>query len=211
MPSKRIKKLSDPVSFDRLRVFDLCCDHGKIGLACADKTREVILIDQVFSIIESLKATDIPGNVTLLCADATRIELKPQPYDCFIIAGIGGHLATEILANILSQGTEGTEIILSPHSHQEVVWEYLEHKNLLGVSYDRFVDQGKNYEVIKLKVDQAISFDSLSFLKEWEPLLTDDSFLFERIDYYSLKSKHEPDQNRWLCFYQTRLSYLKSS
>tara|TARA_Y100000768_G_C23991363_1_gene693741 strand:- start:3409 stop:4044 length:636 start_codon:yes stop_codon:yes gene_type:complete len=208
--SKRIKKLSDLVSPDRLRVFDLCCDHGKIGLACADRIAEVFLIDQVPTIIEKLKATDIPCNVHSLCADASNYQFESKPRDCFIIAGIGGHLATKILANILATGLEGIEIILSPHSHHEVVWEYLERKSVKGISFDRFFDQGKNYEVIKLTVDYTKNFDSLKFLKKWEPLQTEDDFLYKQIDYFTLKSKYEPDQYKWLSFYQARLSYLKS-
>lgn len=208
MSSLRIEKLASCVSSDRHRVFDLCCDHGQIGLKAFSEKREIILIDKVPSIVEKIKDSDIPVGVKVLCADATNFKYQSKSTDAYIIAGIGGHLLVKILDCILADKAYGSEFILSPHSHPEALWTFLEERDFEGLAYSRMEEHGKFYEILKLKLTKNHKFRALEFLKARDKS-PDETFLMDQIKHYKIKSKHEPDQLYWLSFYERRLSFLK--
>ena len=210
MTSKRIELLAKLVTSDRDRVFDLCCDHGQIGLSLSDKINEVVLIDRVGSIIEKLNASDIPRNVTCICQDATKFNYPIKSKDCFIIAGIGGHLLIKILDQIFKHIKEDTELVLSPHSQYEQVWEYLDSKNLIGLEYRSLKEKNIYFEFLKLRFKESAKFKTVPFLDEWSRFQNEE-FLEQQIRYFELKSKYEPDKLKWLDFYKSRLYSLKTA
>ena len=110
----RIKCIQSMVEDDSL-VYDLCCDHGIIGIGVIARVSKVYFIDRVESIItrlaNTLEGTDIPSSkYVVLKRDATKYKFSNFSA-IYIIAGIGGDLAIEIIKNILAHDSNPSFII----------------------------------------------------------------------------------------------------
>lgn len=183
-------------------VYDLCCDHGQIGLSVT--AREVVLLDVVESIIDRIKTTDIPSGYTAICEDATNTKFTTSAQTSFILAGIGGHLAVKILKNLYEQRVSGMEIIFCIHSHVEEVYEWLEGKEFEPLDFSFVEENKKFYEIYKLRVKSGYSFKAKQFFINNSNKVHEE-YLRERISYFELKARYNSRFQAWLDFYQARL------
>ncbi len=106
-------------------VWDICCDHGILGLAALQSGHpEVIFVDQVVPILENLrqKLKDSPQILPeqsdqrhrVLCLDAQ--NLSEKLYGTVVVAGVGGFkIADFISAWSDRQIISAKRFILSPH------------------------------------------------------------------------------------------------
>ncbi len=186
-----------------LMVYDLCCDHGQIGLSV--NAREVVLLDVVESIIEKIKTTDIPNGYTAICEDATNTKFDISPQTSFILAGIGGHLAVKILNNLYAQRVYGMEIVLCIHSHVEEVYQWLEGKEFEGIDFSFVEENQKFYEIYKLKLKSDNEFKAKEFFIKNSSKVRKEYFK-ERVSYFELKSRFDSSFLPWLDFYRARLT-----
>lgn len=201
--SKRIETIINLVNPDHQQVYDLCCDHGKIGLSLDNPY--VSLIDQVPSIIQNLKGTDIPKNKKPICADAINYHYSPSTISTYILAGIGGHLGVKILENILNFKLDHSEIILCIHSHMEVVLDYLSDKPFRVLNEVGLEDEGKFYEIYKLGfcANEKPNFGQII----WRDLDSSKTkYLKEKLEYFALKTRYDSSFKKWLDYYNTQLN-----
>ena len=110
--SERIQRIVSFPTDSYENIYDLCCDHGKIGsqLHARFPSSNVILIDQVNSIIEDIRTlySDIPSKrFSIIKEDCTKLKVERKSKNLFILAGIGGQLALDIFKNISSQTSDG--------------------------------------------------------------------------------------------------------
>lgn len=203
MRSLRIQTIANMVGNYALMVYDLCCDHGQIGLSV--NAREVVLLDVVESIIEKIKTTDIPHGYTAICEDATNTKFDISPQTSFILAGIGGHLAVKILNNLYAQRVYGMEIVLCIHSHVEEVYQWLEGKEFEGMDFSFVEENQKFYEIYKLKLKSDNEFKAKEFFIKNSSKVHQE-YLKERVSYFELKSRFDSSFLPWLDFYRARLT-----
>jgi tRNA (adenine22-N1)-methyltransferase len=79
--------------------------------------------------------------------------LKPNEVETAVIAGMGGHLIVSILEDSRSVAHKMQSLVLQPVQHVEVLRKYL-YENGYGIlSEDLCFDEGKYYEIIKVRYD----------------------------------------------------------
>ncbi|MGK0368108.1 MAG: tRNA (adenine22-N1)-methyltransferase, partial [Thermoproteota archaeon] len=121
---KRLSYLYNLIPSDGDAFYDLCCDHGQIALNVLKfkNYKYVVANDQVPSIIESLSkyiGTYIPqelrSKITVELKSAA--EIKPKQDAVFLIAGVGGDTALQIVEAILNSTEFKAEFIISAHKN----------------------------------------------------------------------------------------------
>ena len=104
----RLSSIFNMIEGANHNIWDLCCDHGKLGLALLEshKASKVVFVDQVSSIMDDLsrkiqKIKDLsPKRYELLTLSAEKIQLEDQSLIC--LCGIGGDVAQTIMAGIIA-------------------------------------------------------------------------------------------------------------
>lgn len=196
--SLRLNYLSNICSKYHGNFYDLCCDHGKLGMSLGGYKNidEIYLVDIVPSIINSLKnkATYIPnGKFNIKLEDCTKIKFNTKKEKIITIAGVGGHLTIGILENALPQVTNNDTIILSPHNNLQKVRTYLSQTNLGLVEELLIRDNKKFYEIFvlnncsKRKIEAVGNFEQTNKLIRYE-------YYKKNYEYFKIKLKYENSQ-----------------
>lgn len=112
--------------------------------------------------------------------------LKNKEAEAVIIAGMGGNLIRDILEHDLNKVKNLNYLILQPAQNPEVLREYLYTNNYEILEEDLCSDEGKYYEIFKVryKTGNALKLDSIYY--EISPiLLKNKSYLLK--DYIEYK------------------------
>lgn len=131
-------------------IWDLCCDHAQLAcfLKKENKDLQVYALDIQNDIIEKAKQ-NIGTDIHLIHADASQFIF---PQSCsetlFIIAGVGSHLAIEIMKNVLSQFSEKKiHFLLCPHQDSFYL-RYFLRQNKIGLVEEFWIeDRGVGYDI----------------------------------------------------------------
>lgn len=152
--SKRLERILSLITPSK-NLYDICCDHGELGIEALQRElcENLILIDRVPSIISNLskklEVTDIPSRrkIRVLCEDAAK---NPRHFSnsTIIIAGIGESTGIKILDNYTF--LDNCELILSIHSDNYDLRQYLIQRKFKVMSECIVKEKGKFYEIIKL-------------------------------------------------------------
>lgn len=117
--------------------------------------------------------------------------LKNKEVDAVIIAGMGGNLIRDILEKDLEKVKNLKYLILQPAQNPEVLREYLYNSNYEILEEDLCLDEGKYYEIFKVryKVTNALKLDDIYY--EISPILLKNksSLLKDYIEYKIEKYK----------------------
>lgn len=144
--SERIQRLASYVR-PGATLYDLCCDHGLIGLTAWDRgdIERLVFIDQSADALSGLgrelikRGLDKNTRIELSVANAENLKIPNVPAD-FIIAGVGIRTIEKIIRNLFSAGLGSHRLILGPQQksqglrcllkslsfglvHEDVVWE----------------------------------------------------------------------------------------
>lgn len=194
LKSKRIEALVAIASEYYDEVWDLCCDHGMIGLhfANVNSPKIVHFIDQVKSITDKLKK-NLPTSKTrfnVACMPCENIQINESSKNLIILAGVGSETITKALNNLKTQNLGNTQILVSTHKHPHKLRRYLRDKKFSLIKEKLIFEGGHFYEIllIDVKLNNEISlvgkemwnFHDLDHLKYCNQL----------IDYYEIKLKH---------------------
>lgn len=165
--SLRLKALYDLALVQDRVVYDLCCDHGQLGLAIHvdKKPKQTILNDKVHSITDKLKdlvQEQFPDDKTIIVKneDASKIELLHGDKKLIFIAGVGGPLIIEIIDNIFDNLNEEDILVISPHTKVHEVRKHLHNKGFNLIDEVLIEEQEQFYEhivITKGKTSRAIS------------------------------------------------------
>lgn len=127
--SARMRAIVDCLE-DGRPTWDLCCDHGRIGL-WAWWTRslpELHFVDRVPSVIESLKrdVARLAGgsSIGFHPVDAASIVLPERPCNV-ILSGVGFRAFTRIVAALYAK-PRADRLVVSVHAEAELLAPYLE-------------------------------------------------------------------------------------
>lgn len=140
-------------------MYDLCCDHGEIGMQAQalNKNLEVIYNDIVPEILEKLlnrlSSADITSRFVIFKEDARICKFpKIEKYTHFNISGIGSDVAMAIIENILKQITHENEISITLSAHTKILSlrRYLNSTNLSLVKETLIHENNQFYEILEL-------------------------------------------------------------
>ncbi|SMF56261.1 tRNA (adenine(22)-N(1))-methyltransferase TrmK [Pseudobacteriovorax antillogorgiicola] len=150
---QRIPTIIGKFKPDINQVYDLCCDHGQIGLAAALKGHQVTFNDREPVIIERLRRgieIDHPSLIKLCrfhVGDARRIPFRSP---CQIIAaGVGNHLIADICQSI--QDKAGIRLILGIQKRSVELRIKLDTLGWRMVDENLCLEQGRFREVVVLE------------------------------------------------------------
>ncbi len=134
-------------------VFDLCCDHGHLGVAAllSQRIPHVTFVDRVPAIVDTV-SDRFPvalerTRATFLCADAR--ELPPRPVTgSVIIAGVGGDVVRDILVGFALPSLQvGGRILVQAESKIDRVKTQLR-SAVLDVQEREVVDNGTAFRLL---------------------------------------------------------------
>lgn len=97
--------------------------------------------------------------------------LKDNEAQGILIAGMGGNLIRDILENDISKVKNIDYLILQPAQNPEVLREYLYSGNYEVIDEDICLDEGKFYELFKVKYKENNSIKLEDIFYEISPLL----------------------------------------
>lgn len=194
--SKRLKKIAEHV--DKCEsVADIGTDHGYIPIYLVKEglCKRAIASDINKGPIEKAKVNvnfeGVSDKVKCLLGPGLN-PLKVGEVDGVILAGMGGNLTRDILLEDLDKVKKYDFIILQPAQNPEVLREFLYKNNYKILEEDLIKDEGRFYELFKVKYDEnsekLIFEDEIDY--EISPLLKDSKhplfkeFIEEKIKKY---------------------------
>ena len=207
----RINCLIDLVPKETETLWDLCCDHGQIGLGYFAKfqDRSVIFVDQIASITQSLEhKTKLISTQKLevLCESATTTNYNRAGINTYLIAGVGGELAAKILSRIDSTlENDRSFILISAHNHMDIVREHALKLGYKGTRELIFKERNQFYEMILLNKNSGFDihpFGSFQWKSE-----NGQAYLKHQISFLEKKIKHQKTNTDHL---QKKMIHLKS-
>lgn len=151
--SERLNMISTFVT-DGYRLADIGTDHGYIPIMLVKKgtVPSALAMDIAKGPLERAKEHieqyGLSEKIEVRLSDGLK-ELKPNEADSVIIAGMGGALTVKILKEGAEVLKSVKELILSPHTENFLVRQYLLNSGFDIVKEDMVFDMGKYYTVIK--------------------------------------------------------------
>ncbi|CBW26664.1 conserved hypothetical protein [Halobacteriovorax marinus SJ] len=169
--TKRIPYLINLIDKEYSYIWDLCCDHGNIGIGLGQKfpSTKIIFNDIIPSITNALreKLESLPNlnskRFKIITASAKKLKID-KDNSLVIIAGVGGRQAREFLEEILRSESQNFDLLLCTHYQQEELREFLIQKNFGLLRSELIFDKLRPYEV--LYVSREVENDIPSFSTE---------------------------------------------
>lgn len=161
---KRLTQLVQQVKRDYDHIWDCCCDHGLLGAALLKQypSSTVHFVDIVPSLIEKVTldliryfpaTTDSPRWRTY-CLDVRDLPLEANAGShLVIIAGVGGDLMTEFIAELAKRHPSMTfDLLLCPVHHTYTLREQLIALNA-ELKSERLVEENQRiYELLHVQI-----------------------------------------------------------
>lgn len=152
-------------------IWDLCCDHGYLGLHLAKSSQlmhsQIHLVDCVPEIMDRLRkkytASDY-GNIHFHLDDAATMSYEGQSH-LVIIAGVGGDTVEKILMGVLTSIHRKVgatlHVLLSPNTNTYAVRQFCWRYNLQLIDELFVTENGRHYEhmFFELVSDKALLND----------------------------------------------------
>ena len=206
--SRRIQVINSLVSPDTETVWDICCDHGQIGLSFLPH-KEVHFVDIVPAIMErlelSLLSSDIPrGKYHIHLSDAKELCTEsPSKNNCFIIVGIGADLIIQILKNI--PNSKNIEYIVCAHQYPHKLRDHLIQNQYFVQDEVLVQESGQFYEILKISKYKGQPISPIGEML-WDGEI-ENSFLYlkKRIAYFNKKAEFNPGHSQVLEQYRRKL------
>ncbi|MBE6071825.1 MAG: SAM-dependent methyltransferase [Clostridium butyricum] len=194
--SKRLNWILEKV--DKCEVImDVGTDHGYIPIQLIKRniSKKVIASDINKDPLEKARINasldGVLKNIDLRLGGGL-VPLKKGEAEGIIIAGMGGNLIRDILEEDLDKVKKVNYLILQPAQNPEVLREYLYTHDYEIIEEDICLDEGKYYELFKIRYNKnknKNSFEALDY--EISPLL-----LEKKSDVFKLYIKNKIDKNK---------------
>lgn len=176
-------------------VWDLCCDHGRLGLHWHQAfsrpqqslATRVHLVDRVPGIVDALLVRyghRISPQLSISCADAAEIPLAPSGRQLIVIAGVSGAGVMRLVGRIVqrlelaadvSMGAE-YEFMLSPNLDTFELRHFLRQCSLDLLAEEFVAENGQGYEHLHLRYCRTgMPRNGISVVgaRIWSPLTED--------------------------------------
>jgi len=150
--------IQQALKYDYDLVWDLCCDHGQIGLGILKENpyQEIQFVDRVKDITDKLNNRiidsyiTIPKNISVVNKDIRILDINNIQNNLFILAGIGGYLTIEMLSHILESNISSHALICA---HQNIIElrKYLSDNHFNLIEEKLICENEKFYELILIE------------------------------------------------------------
>lgn len=153
----------------RHSIWDIGCDHGKLGLSFIDNpsVAKIYLVDPsrpVFDVL--LKTIDsyiTKENFFKICPlfqKGQEVTLNPESKTIYI-AGMGGREIEKIFSHLYPQLSSTDELIISPHKNIIELRAFLRNHEIFCESEELVLEDGQYYQILKLTKDNSFPRVSL--------------------------------------------------
>ncbi len=217
---RRIRQLLAQIPSGYDWVWDLCCDHGYLGLEllAQQPKQRVGFVDQLPQVMrplgEQLQALYPAERWQCLTLDASQLILPPGKH-LLVVAGVGDEVLLRIMNQLrLQQGGQGSELrqldwLLSPANNVYLVRHQLQQWQMVMQAEGLIEERGKLYEWLILQEQQPEAAQAkLSRVSNpapfWQPeLASHRQHLSRLMRHAELVSKHQDDPlalAEWQCW-----------
>ncbi len=155
----RLQAIVDYVKPDQ-RVADVGCDHAYVSMELAEKKNCTVIATDINEGPLKTAAENIYGE-RLEKKVETRLSngleaIEPGEVDAIVIAGMGGHLITDILRDGADRLRPGMQLVLSPQSDLRLVRYSLRKQNIFIESEMCLSEGGKWYFILNCTVGMSL-------------------------------------------------------
>ncbi|WP_028670528.1 SAM-dependent methyltransferase [Saccharospirillum impatiens] len=165
---KRLTALFEAIPPGYDAVWDLCCDHGRLGLGLLEtqRTPQVHFVDQIPSIMadlqDRLKRYGAKG-YQLHTLPAEQLNLPNQGTQLLVLAGVGDEVAQAIITGVTQRNpTIQPDWLISPANKVFQVRRYL-HQQGFGVLDEGVVfENGRGYEWLRVSQNRERAINPIS-------------------------------------------------
>jgi Predicted SAM-dependent methyltransferase len=153
--SNRLKHIAEMVD-NCDTVIDVGTDHGYIPIYLVKnlKCKKAIASDVNIGPINKVKFNVMAENLDdrIDCRHGSGLKvIKPEEVQCAVIAGMGGNLIRDIIEDSINVFKSLSYAILQPVQNPEVLRKYIVGKGFSIIDEDLCEEDGKYYEIIKVK------------------------------------------------------------
>lgn len=188
--SARLEAILSLVHGDR-PLFDLCCDHGQIGLRALERWSlpHLILVDQSAAVMDVLskriaqRGESLQSRITLLRQPAETLHLPEEACD-IVIAGVGSSSCISIIEGLFESGIKGHRLILACQQKTQDLRLYLQRRQFMLVDEMVVLENGRFREIIAVGAEgSAISLYGERFRSRPDPI--SQAFMLYLEQYYA--------------------------
>lgn len=194
--SKRLMRIASYVEHCEV-IADIGTDHGYIPIylvknnICEKAIASDINKGPIEKATANVRFEGLSKNIKCLLGPGLR-PIKKGEVNGVIIAGMGGNLTRDILLDDLDKVKMYDFLILQPAQNPEVLRKYLYDNNFEILAEDLILDEGKFYELFKIKYNEnakkvdikdEIFYEISPFLLKNKNALID-SYIKSKIDRY---------------------------
>lgn len=206
---KRLNALFDAIPPGYDSAWDLCCDHGRLGMSLLEtrRTEQVHFVDRVTSIMAQLEQRLTAygaENYRLHIQDATTIELPAQGRNLAVLAGIGDEVTIAILSsasspkvstNITANPERHMDWLISPANNLFQVRTFLRDNNFGLLNEGIVFENRRGYEWLRVTTDRLKAPDPVTLRAGfWNPDRADHRAHLTRLVRHANRQLHNPEQ-----------------
>lgn len=177
-------------------VADIGCDHGLLSVALIESGRSEYVIasdiskDSLEKAYKLVLEKGLESKVDCVLSDGLA-HLTDRHTDVIVIAGMGGHLISEIISKEMSVAA-GPELILCPHSNADELRGFL-YENGFMIKCDKTIREDRRFYPVLISeytgIHKKISYDD-AVLGINEALVIDDEYRDFLVWFCDLQSEH---------------------
>lgn len=157
---KRLTALFDAIPPGYDEVWDLCCDHGRLGLALLEsqRTPNVHFVDQIDSIMADLQGRLERYGATgyqLHTQPAEHLILRTQSRPLLVLAGVGDEVAHTIVSEVTARNPDSQpDWLISPANNLFQVRRNLQQQAFGLLEEGVVFENGRGYEWLRVSQDR---------------------------------------------------------
>lgn len=201
--SKRLTALFNQVPIGYDAIWDLCCDHGRLGLALLETERAPLVHfnDSVPSILADLQQRlERYGavNFQLHQSPAEQLQLPEQGRQLLILAGVGDELSVRII-DALSQQRPVSQLdwLISPANNLFQLRAFLQQRQFGLIDEGLVFDNGRGYEWLYVSQDRYRATDDINNPATfWNAQLPEHRRHLQKLLRHSLQQQRQPGQHQ---------------
>ena len=183
LTSDRIKILNSMIDPLYGPVYDLCCDHGRLGLSALEKGAYVIFNDRERHLVDKVESNlsnhrpELISRARFQVGDASKINFPEKSQ--IIIAGVGNKLMEKIISRITPQ--QQCRLLLGVQRRSVELRSWLHGAGWKLECEKLAVERGRYREILQLS-RQGHEIEAIGSFHESPPTL--------RLDFYNEMRRH---------------------
>lgn len=178
-------------------VWDICCDHGKVGRSFLP-LRKVVFIDQVAYITKRLSGhlekeflASEQASFEVLTANAREVDYMSLGSNCYVVTGVGGELGMEIISQIFLSMKPEDSILVCVHKNTHKLRCFLSDLGL-GLCEEVLIKENNQfYELVLVNKTSTLDISPVGSLMWQSPTDDHSEYLKSQKAYYMKKSKYK--------------------